>query len=214
MTAGRKGKAVADYLMEQDLAARGFRCIAGIDEAGRGPLAGPVAAAAVILDVENIPAGLADSKTLSEARRNDLFEQICRTASVSVAFASAGSIDRVNIRQASLDAMARAFNALSEAADFALVDGRDVPAGLIADARAVIGGDGTCVSIAAASIVAKVMRDRLMVRCAAFYPVFGFAGHKGYGTKAHRDAIATNGHCPLHRLSFAPMRIDDRGAPD
>jgi len=169
-------------------------------------LAGPVAAAAVVLDAANIPQGLADSKTLSESRRTELFDEICRTAAVSVAFASAQSIDRHNVLAATLQAMTRAFQALAEPADFALIDGRDVPPDLTVDAQAVIGGDGKCLSIAAASIVAKVMRDRLMVRCAGTYPEFGFAGHKGYGTAAHREAIGTHGPCPLHRMSFAPMR--------
>lgn len=209
MAARRESKTMADYRLEQDLAARGFRRIAGIDEAGRGPLAGPVAAAAVVLDPMNIPEGLADSKTLSAARREALFDKICLAAEVSVAFAGAETIDRDNIRQASLQAMARAFNALPEPADLALVDGRDVPAGLVAKARAVVGGDGRSLSIAAASIVAKVVRDRLMVRCAAAYPDFGFADHKGYGTKAHLEAIGKHGPCPLHRMSFAPLRTDD-----
>ena len=130
------------------------------------------------------------------------------TASVSVAFSSAATIDRINILQASLGAMARALAGLPVNADFALIDGRDIPAGLAPEARAVIGGDGKCLSIAAASIVAKVMRDRLMKRCALTYPDFGFDRHKGYGTKTHRAAIAEHGACPLHRLSFAPLRID------
>ena len=210
MPASKHSKPIADFTRESDLLARGFKRVAGIDEAGRGPLAGPVSAAAVVIDAENIPEGLADSKTLSEVRRDELFREICRTASVSVAFAGAETIDRGNIRMATLDAMARAFNALPEQADYALVDGRDVPDGLSAEARAVVGGDGLCLSIAAASIVAKVMRDRLMMRCDAVYPEFGFSGHKGYGTKAHRDAIARHGPSPLHRMSFAPMRTDNR----
>ena len=195
----------ADFAFEAALIAGGRVRIAGVDEAGRGPLAGPVSAAAVILDPDNIPAGLADSKTLSEGRREDLFERICAAAAVSVAFSSAATIDRVNIRQASLDAMARALAGLPVAADFALIDGRDVPDGLAAEARAIVGGDGRCLSIAAASIVAKVMRDRLMVRCDPVYSGFGFAGHKGYGTRAHRTAIAQHGACAIHRMSFAPL---------
>jgi ribonuclease HII len=179
--------------------------VAGVDEAGRGPLAGPVSAAAVILDPDNIPDGLADSKTLSEARRADLYERICATATISVAFASAATIDRINIRQASLDAMARAVGGLAVTADFALIDGRDVPGGLEIAAEAVIGGDGKCLSIAAASIIAKVMRDRLMTRCEAVYSGYGFSGHKGYGTQFHRDAIGQLGPCAIHRMSFAPL---------
>jgi ribonuclease HII len=199
-------KDAADFSREASFLARGFVQIAGVDEAGRGPLAGPVSAAAVILDPDRIPDGLADSKTLSEARRAALFEQICATATVSVAFASAGTIDRMNIRQASLDAMARAVCGLSVAADFALIDGRDIPGGLSIGAQAVIGGDGKSLSIAAASIVAKVMRDRLMMRCETQYSGYGFSGHKGYGTQVHRDAIARLGPCALHRMTFAPLK--------
>ena len=206
MAARRESQPVADFRLERDLAARGFCRIAGIDEAGRGPLAGPVAAAAVVLNPEFIPDGLADSKTLSETRRCELFDEICRSAAVSVAFASAETIDQGNILKASLKAMAHAFAGLPEPADFALVDGRDLPPALTPNGQAVVGGDSKCLSIAAASIVAKVMRDRLMVRCATAYPQFGFAGHKGYGTAAHRDAIGTHGPCPLHRMSFAPLR--------
>ena len=209
MTEAARLKPVADYRYEADLNLRGYVRIAGIDEAGRGPLAGPVAAAAVVLDAANIPDGLADSKTLSENRRSELFNQICRSAAVSVAFASAETIDRTNIRSASLEAMARAFAGLPEPADFALVDGRDLPPALTRGAQAIVGGDGKSLSIAAASIVAKVMRDRLMVRCAATYPEFGFSSHKGYGTAEHRKAIETHGPCLLHRKSFAPIRKVD-----
>ncbi|HSM42137.1 MAG TPA: ribonuclease HII, partial [Afifellaceae bacterium] len=121
---------VADFSREAGYIANGLLRVAGVDEAGRGPLAGPVSAAAVILDRDNIPEGLADSKTISEARREELFEWICATSAVSVAFASAATIDRINIRQASLDAMARALNGLSITADIALFDGRDIPQGL------------------------------------------------------------------------------------
>jgi ribonuclease HII len=199
-------KPVADFSREDACIARGYMRVAGVDEAGRGPLAGPVSAAAVILDPDSIPEGLADSKTLSEARRADLYERICETATISVAFTSAETIDRINIRQASLDAMARAVKGLAISADFALIDGRDVPGGLEIDAEAVIGGDGKSLSIAAASIIAKVMRDRLMERCEALYSGYGFSGHKGYGTQLHRDAITQLGACAIHRMSFAPLR--------
>ena len=209
MASSRESNPVVDYQFERDLATKGYCRVAGIDEAGRGPLAGPVAAAAVVLNPNSIPEGLADSKTLSETRRSELFNEICRSAAVSVAFASAETIDQGNILKASLEAMAKAFAGLPEPADFALVDGRDIPPALVSNGQAVVGGDGKCLSIAAASIVAKVMRDRLMVRCAAAYPQFGFAGHKGYGTAAHRDAIGMHGPCPLHRMSFAPLRKSD-----
>lgn len=200
-----RSRPVADFSRERGYIANGFPRIAGVDEAGRGPLAGPVSAAAVILDPDNIPEGLADSKTLPEMRREELFELICATSAVSVAFASAATIDRINIRQASLDAMARALNGLSVAADLALFDGRDVPDGLRIRCEAVIGGDGTSLSIAAASIVAKVVRDRLMARCESTYRGYGFSGHKGYATQAHRDALAELGPCAIHRRSFAPI---------
>ncbi len=203
---------VADFSCEAGHIANGLLRVAGVDEAGRGPLAGPVSAAAVILDRGNIPEGLADSKTISEARREELFERICATSVVSVAFASAATIDRINIRQASLDAMARALNGLSIAADIALFDGRDIPEGLVIRSEAIIGGDGTSLSIAAASIVAKVVRDRLMTRCEAAYQGYGFSGHKGYGTQAHRDALAALGPCAIHRRSFAPLCDGDAGS--
>lgn len=203
---------VADFSREAGHIANGFRRVAGVDEAGRGPLAGPVSAAAVILDPDNIPDGLADSKTLAEARREELFQQICATSAVSVAFASAATIDRINIRQASLDAMARALNGLCVAADMALFDGRDLPDGLTIRCEAVVGGDRTSLSIAAASIVAKVVRDRLMTRCEAAFQGYGFSGHKGYATQAHRDALAALGPCAIHRRSFAPICDADAGS--
>lgn len=206
MAKQKRTRPAADFSREAIHIAKGFMRVAGVDEAGRGPLAGPVSAAAVILDPDNIPEGLADSKTLSEARRADIYERICATATISVAFSSAETIDRINIRQASLDAMARAVKGLAVGADFALIDGRDVPDGLGIGAEAVIGGDGKSLSIAAASIIAKVMRDRLMERCEALYSGYGFSGHKGYGTQIHRDAITQLGPCAIHRMSFAPLR--------
>jgi ribonuclease HII len=203
---------VADFSREAGHIASGFLRIAGVDEAGRGPLAGPVSAAAVILDPDNIPDGLADSKTIPEARREELFERICATSAVSVAFASAATIDRINIRQASLDAMARALNGLPIAADMALFDGRDVPDGLTIRCETVVGGDKTSLSIAAASIVAKVVRDRLMTRCEAAFRGYGFSGHKGYATQAHRIALAELGPCAIHRRSFAPLSDEGTGA--
>jgi ribonuclease HII len=196
----------ADFHHEAACMANGFIRVAGVDEAGRGPLAGPVSAAAVILNPDDIPDGLADSKTLSEARRVELFEMICASATVSIAFGCASTIDRMNIRQATLDAMARAVRALAVKADYALVDGRDVPQDLPVRAEAIVGGDGKSLSIAAASIVAKVMRDRLMARCDSVYSGYGFSGHKGYGTKVHRDAISALGPCAIHRMSFAPLK--------
>ena len=180
--------------------------IAGVDEVGRGPLAGPVVAAAVILDLACVPAGLADSKTLSAKKRAALFALIMEHAqAVAVASVPASVIDQINIRQATLRAMAGALSALSIKPDAILVDGRDLPVFPVAG-EAVIGGDGKVLSIAAASIVAKMMRDQMMERLGAHYPVYGFADHAGYGTARHLEALKTHGPCPVHRLSFAPLK--------
>ena len=180
--------------------------IAGVDEAGRGPLAGPVAAAAVILHPGRPIAGLDDSKRLTPARREALEPEIQgRALAWSVAFASAQEIDRINILQASLLAMRRAVAALDPRPLEVLVDGnRTTEFGCAA--RAIVGGDGLVPAIAAASILAKVARDRLMARLEHDYPGYGFAGHKGYPTAAHREALVRLGPCPEHRLSFAPVR--------
>jgi ribonuclease HII len=190
---------------ERALRRAGHARIAGIDEAGRGPLAGPVVAAAVVLDLTRVPQGLADSKLLTAARREELFERILATAEVGIASACAAEIDSVNIRQATLRAMARAFGALSAPVDLALVDGNDPPP-LPCQVETVIGGDAAVASIAAASIVAKVTRDRIMARLGARFPAYGFERHAGYATAEHRAALAAHGPCPFHRLSFAPLR--------
>ena len=192
-----------DFSHERALMAAGFRRVAGIDEAGRGPLAGPVVAAAVILDPSRIPDGIADSKALDKAEREMTFAAICATAEISFAFGSVNAIDRVNILQATLLAMRRAAIGLARPADAVLVDGNVVPKGLPCEARPIIGGDAICLSVAAASIVAKVIRDRLMTRCDAHFAGYGLASHKGYSTKAHQAALTTNGPCRLHRRSFA-----------
>lgn len=199
---------ICDFSLE--LAARdaGHWPVAGTDEAGRGPLAGPVVAAAVILDPDNIPAGLNDSKKLSLRQREALFEAIMATAHVSIASSGPRLIDGINILRASLDAMRRAVAGLSVAPAHVLVDGRDVPKGLSCSGTAVIKGDSRSVSIAAASIIAKVTRDRMMDRAGLVYPAYGFAKHAGYGTKQHRDAIISDGPCPLHRMSFRPLKKD------
>jgi ribonuclease HII len=205
MTLATRKKPVSgglDLAFERDLApAR----VAGVDEAGRGPLAGPVAAAAVILDPTRIPAGLDDSKKLTHRRREALFEAIVAEHRVALAFVPAARIDATDIRRASLEAMARAVAALGETVDHVLVDGNAVPPGLPCPATSLIGGDGRCASIAAASIVAKVVRDRAMVDAAAFFPGFGFEIHKGYPTPAHMAALARLGPSPIHRLTFAPV---------
>lgn len=194
-----------------ELAARkdGFWPVAGTDEAGRGPLAGPVVAAAVILDPDRIPDGLNDSKKLSAKRRDELFDAILATAHVSIASSSARHIDERDIRKASLDAMRRAVAGLEIAPQMVLADGKDVPDGLACRGRAVVKGDARSVSIAAASIVAKVTRDRMMARAALTLPGYGFEIHAGYGTAKHRAAIIDKGPCLLHRMSFRTFRTDD-----
>ena len=200
------GSAGPDFSFEERLLADGSRLVAGVDEAGRGPLAGPVVAAAVILDPMSIPAGLDDSKKLSEASREALFGEILASSRVAWAAASAAEIDRINILQASLLAMTRAANALHDRPCHILVDGRDIPLSWRGRGTALIKGDGRSVSIAAASIVAKVIRDRIMKRAAGIYPHYGFERHKGYGSALHRSAIMTHGPCLLHRMSFSPLR--------
>ena len=193
-----------DLAFEEQAGRSGFRLVAGADEAGRGPLAGPVVAAAVILDRGNIPSGLNDSKQLNLAERERLFDQIMATAHVAVASSSAPTIDRIDIRKASLDAMLL----LPTAPDFALIDGRDVPAGLHCQGRSVVKGDARSLSIAAASIIAKVTRDRMMARAGLVFPAYGFERHAGYATSDHRAAVAQHGGCRLHRMSFRPLRQD------
>ena len=183
----------------------GYRVVAGADEAGRGPLAGPVVAAAVILDPDNIPPGLNDSKKLSAAQRNALYSEILATALVSIASSSARRIDDTDILKASLDAMRRAACSLAIRPDFLLVDGRDVPPGLHCPGKAVVKGDSRSLSIAAASIIAKVTRDRMMEQASTLYSSYGFEIHAGYATSFHREQIATYGPCPLHRMTFRPL---------
>lgn len=195
-----------DFSMELEARKRGQWPVAGTDEAGRGPLAGPVVAAAVILDPDNIPAGLDDSKKLSKARREVLFGQILQTSIVSIASSGPVLIDQMNILRASLDAMRRAVLGLEIAPALILADGRDVPPGLSCEGKAVIKGDSRSLSIAAASIVAKVTRDRMMEKAGAIHTAYGFEAHAGYGTPTHLRAIEAHGPCPLHRMSFRPIR--------
>jgi ribonuclease HII len=191
----------------RELAARaeGFTCIAGLDEVGRGPLAGPVVSAAVVLDLDNVPQGLADSKALTAAKREALFVEILATSHVGIASVSHQEIDTINIRQASLLAMCRAMASLPCTPDIAFVDGNDPP-NLPCATEAVVKGDSSIASIAAASIVAKVVRDRMMARLGQAYPAYGFASNAGYSTKAHLSAVASEGPCPFHRMSFSPLR--------
>ena len=191
-----------DFSLER--AAPGPVC--GVDEVGRGPGAGPVLAAAVILDPKAIPDGLDDSKKLMPERREALYEQLRVCARIGFGLAEPEEIDRLNIYHAGLVAMRRAVTALDVTPALALIDGNRCPDALPCEARAIVGGDGKCLSIAAASIAAKVARDRLMVCAEARYPGYGFARHKGYMTAAHRDALARLGPCPIHRFSFGPVR--------
>ena len=193
--------------LARELSARaeGYTCIAGLDEVGRGPLAGPVVSAAVVLDLGNVPHGLADSKALTATKREALFAEILATSQVGIASVSHQEIDTINIRQASLLAMCRALAALPCSPDMAFVDGNDPP-DLPCSTEAIIKGDSSIASIAAASIVAKVVRDRMMARLGNAYPAYGFASNAGYSTKAHLSAVANEGPCPFHRMSFSPLR--------
>lgn len=184
---------------------RGFAPVAGCDEAGRGPLAGPVVAAAVILDPARIPKGLDDSKALDAKTREELFDKICASAEVAVTIAPPSRIDRDNILRASLWALAQAVCALPRVPQLVFVDGRDGLA-LQCEVKAVIGGDGIVASIAAASIVAKVTRDRLMTQLGLAHPEYGFEKHKGYSTSLHWERLRELGPTVHHRNSFAPVR--------
>jgi len=182
----------------------GANIIAGVDEAGRGPLAGPVVVAAVILDHKRVPKGLNDSKKLTALAREELFAEIVAKATVSVVAAPPTIIASLNIRGATLWAMTRAVLNLSLAPDHVLVDGRDVPPGLPMVGQAIIDGDALSVTIAAASIVAKVTRDRMCQIMHRDTPNFGFDGHKGYSTPEHIRALNEHGPCRHHRMDFAP----------
>jgi len=197
-----------DFSYEQQAIVQGYHFVAGVDEVGRGSLAGPVVAAAVILDPHNLPQGVQDSKRLNAARRNQIFADIMsRARAVSIASVTAVEIDRSNIRIATLSAMRRALAALVPAADFALIDGRDIPAALGIGAQALVKGDALSLSIASASILAKVMRDQMMTRAAEIFPRYGFEKHAGYGTKVHIQALHQNGALQnWHRFSFAPLK--------
>ncbi len=181
--------------------------VAGVDEAGRGPLAGPVFAAAVILDPGRLPAGLDDSKRLCAAARARLEVEVMDQAlAYAVAWASVEEIDALNILHASLLAMRRAVDALSPAPRTALIDGNHCPPGLPCPARTIVRGDSSVPAISAASILAKVGRDRCMVQLDGRYPGYGFSQHKGYPTRVHLEALMHLGPCPEHRRSFRPVR--------
>lgn len=180
--------------------------VAGVDEAGRGPWAGPVVAAAVILDPTRIPSGISDSKALTPEVREGLYEMIQASASVGVGIAEVDRIDRDNILNATMWAMSQAVAGLATQPGLVLVDGNRCPP-LSCKTRAVVKGDALCLSIAAASIIAKVTRDRLMVELARDWPDYGFERHKGYGTPEHRAALRRHGPSPNHRRSFRPVQL-------
>lgn len=191
-----------DFRRESELLANGATYVVGIDEVGRGPLAGPVTAAAVILDPDRIPDGLNDSKRLTGQRRTELAAELRSVARVSVGHATVAEIDQINILQASHLAMCRAAAGLGVVPCHVLIDGNMVPKALAAPATAIVKGDARCLSIAAASIVAKVVRDHLMVDLAQQHPAYGWEHNAGYATKAHRSALAEHGPTPHHRRSF------------
>lgn len=194
-----------DFSFEQSALARGVSCVAGVDEVGRGPLAGPVTAAAVILDPACIPAGLNDSKKLTLARRMALSAELHSVAQVSIAHASVAEIDDLNILRASHLAMMRAIAGLPRAPDHVLIDGNQLPRGIGIGAETIVKGDARSLSIAAASIVAKVARDHLMVILAQQHPGYGWETNAGYGSAAHLAALLNLGVTPHHRRSFAPV---------
>jgi len=197
-----------DFSHERRIMVKGSRLIAGIDEVGRGPLAGPVVVAAVILEPDNLPQGVQDSKRLSSQQRFKIFAEIMAKArAVSVVALTAAEIDRSDIRTATLTAMQHTLTALEPMADFALIDGRDIPPALPCPALALVKGDARCLSIASAAIVAKELRDRMMRQAAQDYPHYGFDKHVGYGTKAHIEALQQHGAVKnWHRFSFAPLK--------
>lgn len=195
-----------DLKCEKRRRAGGYALIAGIDEAGRGPLAGPVSAAAVILPDDFTHDILNDSKKLTEKRREALYEELTSRDDVlwSLAYAEVEEIEQINILKATHLAMARAAKSLGKQPDFCLIDGLPVPQFPL-PSEGIVKGDGKSLSIAAASIIAKVSRDRLMLEYAERYPEYGFEKHKGYGTKQHLAALAEHGPCPIHRKTFAPV---------
>jgi len=192
-----------DWLLyENEAYEKGYQYICGVDEAGRGPLAGPVCAAAVILPKGMIIEGVNDSKKLTEKKREALFDVICEKAlSYSIVFADVAEIEEVNILRATMNAMKRAVESLDVKADFAYIDGNTMPP-IDIDGECIVKGDAKSMSVACASILAKVSRDRLMLKYADEYPEYGFEKHKGYGTKVHTEAIREFGPCAIHRPSF------------
>ncbi len=192
-----------DYEFEKAAVNSGFSCICGVDEAGRGPLAGPVCAAAVILPEGAVIEGLDDSKKLTEKKRERLYDIIKETAvAYSVAYGTLEEIETVNILEATYLAMNRAIEGLNVKPDFALIDGNRIPRGIKIPCETIVKGDSKSMSVAAASVLAKVTRDRLMLEYDKKYPEYNFKKHKGYGTKEHTELIKQYGPCEIHRLSF------------
>ena len=196
--------------IENECRKKGYRYIAGVDEAGRGPLAGPVYAAAVILPEGTFIEGINDSKKLSEKKREELFDVICEKASAyCIAEVSHTRIDEINILNATFEAMNKAVNGLNIRPDYVLIDGNRIK-GMEIPHETIVKGDAKSISIAAASILAKVSRDRVMYEMAKQYPLYGFDKHKGYGTKAHCDAILKYGACEIHRRSFLKKILGEK----
>ena len=192
-----------DFEIEKNANLKGYKLVCGVDEAGRGPLAGPVCAAAVILPTDTEIEGLNDSKKISEKKRELLFDVICEKAlAYSIAFGTLEEIEKFNILEATFLAMNRSIDGLAVKPDYALIDGNRVPKGITIPCETVVKGDAKSASIAAASILAKVTRDRLLLEYDNEYPEYNFKKHKGYGTKEHTDLILKYGPCPIHRMSF------------
>jgi ribonuclease HII len=205
---------MVDLKYEREAWEKGFQAVAGVDEVGRGPLAGPVVAAAVIFPKEFFLDGVNDSKKLTERRRESLFEPLCSHAlAFGIGIISREEIDRINILQATFAAMHSALAQLSPSPDFALIDGNAFHHDAV-PFQTIVGGDAASFTIAAASIIAKVTRDRMMCEWDAAYPQYGFAKHKGYGTKFHIEAIKQYGLCPLHRRSFTSHIAVSSGSAD
>lgn len=200
-----------DLCREKEIFSKGFKIVAGVDEAGRGPLAGPVVASCVVVNTDFVLdeekfSWVRDSKKLSEKRREELFSVIQNEFEVGVGISDHHTIDRVNILQATFLAMKKAISDLKTKPDFIILDGRMIIPNLSIMQKAVVGGDNLVFSIAAASIIAKVTRDRMMMEAAQKYPEYGFEKHKGYGTKVHMEALQKYGACEIHRKSFGPVK--------
>jgi ribonuclease HII len=201
----KKVPTTPDFSLEEAAFARGLSRVAGVDEVGRGPLAGPVTAAAVVLDPNNIPAGLNDSKKLTAKRREALTEEILKVADVSIAHCTVEEIDEHNILRASHIAMERAVAGLTSVPDHLLIDGNMIPSGLQILSEAIVKGDARSLSISAASIVAKTARDTIMMDLAQQFPGYGWETNAGYPSKKHREALVELGVTPHHRRSFKPV---------